>query len=321
MLEFDERQSIAHLSDEELATYLDRIGDLEAARVLREARMRGQGIARMRGAPYAFSTHLFGFIEEGGASASLAPIVPATSINADQSLVGGRIKVTLDGFRVQEYPGLGEHTVLFDFQGRHQASGEKHDLQFASVLRVHDGDNAAVSGSPIFTGLVVPQDGLAFKARTAIIRSQGDELILGALQSSAFKDGLKLLGTIQPVLPQLVGLASGITQTLITKRLFNKQVQCFDLGLDFSNTRTSARLRRGSYVAVQVADASLWDWKDWRYDPSRMNIVDDQGGIAPVNAIIFSVSDSDAKKASSATREEGTIALKEMARSAKKNGA
>jgi len=308
MILFDDSLSIGHLDDDELADYLDEIGDEDAAKALRTLGVRGQGLARMRGAAYAHTAHVYGFIAEGPPTADRVPIVPAAGIEADATLVSDRIKVTLDGFRVQEYPGLGLHTVLFDFTGRDQAGGESQDLRFASVLKANDADNAAVNGSPIFTGLTVPPDGLSFQARTITIRSAGDETILNVLQSATFKDGLKLLGHIQPALPQLVGLAGGITENLV-KRRWNRQVQSFDLGLDFSRSRTSARLRRGSYVAVQVPDVSLWNWANWAFDPGSMNVVDANGTVAPYNTILFAITDSDAQDALSAMRGEGREAI------------
>lgn len=311
MKNFDEMQSIAYLGNDEISAYLDLIGDEEGARAILGSSVRGQGVARMRGAPYAYTAHVYGFIPEGEAGTGKVPIVPATSVDADKSLIASRVKVTLDAFRVQEYPGLGLHTVLFDFQGRDQAGDELQDLQYASVLKANDHDNAAVSGVPIFTGLTVPADGLSFKARTITIRSSGDDTIINVLQSTAFKDGLKLLGHIQPALPQLVGLAGGITDNLL-KRRWNQQVQCFDLGLDFGRSRTSARLRLGSYVVVQVADVSLWNWGNWFFDPSSMNIVDGNGTIAPHNIIIFAVKDSESQDARSGIREEDRKVLQNI---------
>lgn len=319
MTKFDDQLSVGHLNDEDLAVYLEEIGDFEGARALREAGARGQSFARMMGRKWAYTAHVFGFIEEGEAGTEPVPIVPAASIAADPSLIGSRIKVTLDVFRIAEYPGLGQHTVLFDFVGRDQAGDEAQDLQFASVLKVEDGDNAAISGMPIFTGLTVPDDGLSFQARTISIRTSGDEAILSALQGTAFKDGLRLLGQVQPALPQLVGLAAGVTEALL-KRRRNKQVQAFDLGLDFSRVRTSIRLRRGSYVVVQVPDPGTWDWASWRYDPNAMNVIDAEGRIAPLNTIVFAISPSEATTARSAARAEGRAALGE-ANSAKEPAA
>lgn len=309
MTDFDDTNTIGYLTAEQLADYLDLIGDADEARNMRKAGAAGQGLGRVLGKAYAAHHHVYGFIEAGEPTAGLIEIVAAASVPADKTLVGTRIKVSLDGFRVEEYPGLGEHTVLFDFAGREQAGDEKQDLRFATVLRAHDRDNAGTNGEPIFTGLTVPADGISFRAKTINIRSKDDEAIITALDSSVFRDGLKLFGTLQPGLPQFVTLAAGVTKAL-SKRSTNREVQVCELGLDFSDTRTSNRLRLGSYVVIQVPDATAWNWADWRYDPNQNNVVRADGsGIAPFNAIIFSVAVSEESEARSAIRTEGRDAL------------
>ncbi len=308
MIEFEEQLSLGYRSDAELANFLVEIGDEVGARELREAGARGQGLARVMGKAYAHTSHVVGYIPEGRSSGTVVPILPALEADPDHTLVGTQIKVTLDAFQVAEYPGFGQHTVLFDFQGRDQAGAEAQDLQFASVLTINDQDRAAVSGVPIFTGLTVPHDGLSFKARTILIANRGDQTIIDVLQSSAFKDGLKLMGQIQPALPQLVTLAGGIAQNLL-KRPKNAQVQLFDLGLDFGSGQTSARLRRGSYVVVQVPGSSMWRWDSWGFDPHTMSVVDGTGRSAPYNTIVFGVTESGMTDARSAMRQEGRAVL------------
>lgn len=313
MIDFDEQMSLGYRSDAELATFLEDIGDKTAARELREASARGQGIARLMGKAYTHTSHVVGYIPEGHSTGAAVPILPAFEAKPDHSLVGKQIKVTLDAFQVTEYPGLGQHTVLFDFQGRDQAGAEAQDLQFATVLTINDQDRAAVSGVPIFTGLTVPHDGLSFKARTILIANKDDQTIIDVLQSSAFKDGLKLMGQVQPALPQLVSLAGGIAQNLL-KRRKNEQVQQFDLGLDFGSGQTSVRLRRGSYVVVQVPGSSMWRWDSWKFDPNMMSVVDGEGRQAQYNTIVFGVTNSGSAEARSAIRQDGGAAL-EAARS------
>ena len=308
MIEFDEQQSLAYRSDSELADYLEAIGDEAGARELREAGVRAQGVARLLGKVYTHSAHVVGYIPEGRPTGELVSIQSAFEAEPDHSLVGSQIKVTLDAFQVAEYPGFGQHTVLFDFQGRDQAGDEAQDLQFATVLTINDRDRAAVNGVPIFTGLTVPRDGLSFKARTILIANKGDQTIIDVLQSSAFKDGLKLMGQVQPALPQLVSLAGGIAQNLL-RREWNEQVQLFDLGLDFGAGQTSARLRRGSYVVVQVPGSSMWRWGSWRFDPHTMSVVDSDGKAAPYNVIVFGIAESGSSDARSAIRSQGQTAL------------
>lgn len=308
MSDFDEQLSLAHRTDEEIADFLESLGDLNGARELREAVVRGQGLARLLGKPWTHTSHVFGYIEHGRPSTVRVPIKPAFAAEPDPSLIGSQIKVTLDAFQVAEYPGSGQHTVLFDFKGRDQAGDEAQDLQYASVLTINDHDRAAVNGVPIFTGLTVPPDGLSFKAKTILVASKSDQALIDALQSSVFQDGLKLMGKLQPALPQLVSLVGGITQNLL-KRSKNEQIQLFDLGLDFSDSRTSARLRRGSYVVVQVPGASMWRWESWSFDQHTMGVVDADGKPAPYNVIVFGVTQSGSSEARSGLREEGRAAL------------
>ncbi|BCA58132.1 hypothetical protein [Sphingomonas sp. HMP6] len=308
MTEFDEQLSLCHQSETVVAAFLEHLGDIDGARELLEAGARGQGLA-LFDRPWNYSTHVYGFIEAGRNDDGLIPVTPAIRSVADPSLVGRQIKVTLDGFRVAAYPGIiGKHKVLIDFEGRDQAGAEAQDLRFATVLKVGDKESAAISGLPIFTGLTVPGDGLSFKVRTVLLSNEGDQAIIDVLQSSLFKEGLKLMGTVQPALPQLVALAGGVTQNLI-RREWNKQVQEFELGLDFSGSRTSARLRKGSYVVVQVPGENMWRWDRWALDPSTMALVDADGNIAPYNTIVFAVTDSTAETGTSAIRAAGRNGL------------
>lgn len=308
MNDFDDSLSLGYETEGAIADFLEHLGDVEGAREMREAGARGQGPADIFARPWRQTSHVVGFIEGGLPEHGLIPIAPSAASSPDSSLIGKRIKVTLDAFQVYKYPGLGQHTVLFDFHGRHQSGEEAQDLRFASVLTVSDRSRAGLNGTPIFTGLSVPADGLSFKLKTVLIGNSGDEAIIDVLQSSIFKQGLKLVGQIQPALPQLVALAGGVTQNLL-KRPNNKQVQLVDVGLDFSASRTSARLRKGSYVIVQVPGESSWRWENWRFDIDSMAVVGASGEIAPHNVIVFSVSESAADEARSAMREEGRAAL------------
>lgn len=308
MNDFDEERSIGHQTDAEVADLLQALGDVDGAARLRAVGVRGQGFAKLHNLPWSHTSHVFGYVEEGRSSERQVPIVPAADAELDETLIGRQVKVTLDVFQVQEYPGFSPHKVLFDFQGRDQAGDEAQDLQFASVIAVNNGDRAAINGMPIFTGLTVPGDGLSFKVRTIRIGSGSDQAILDVLESSAFKEGLKLMGKLQPALPQLVGLASGITKNLLG-RLMNVQIQAFDLGLDFSSNQSSIRLRRGSYVVVQVPGKAMWRWEDWRFDRNTMSVVDAAGYPAPYNVIVFGVAESGTSDARSAIRNDGASAL------------
>jgi len=85
----------------------------------------------------------------------------------------------------------------------------------------------------------------------------------------------------------------GITRA-VASRNRNVPVQNFYMGLDFSNTPTRARLRAGSYVAVQIPASFevAWDWNEWVFQPSSGQLVSaaDKKQIIPYNYLVFGVS-------------------------------
>ncbi len=300
--DFEEGASLAFEPEEAIAAYLDDIEDLEAAAALRRKVVRGQSIASLLGLEYAISAHHYGYISES--ETGRAPIVPATSVKPDPDLVNTAVKVTLEKFYVESYPGIGRHTILLEVLGRNQAGSEAEDLRFTSVVEANDRDSVAIAGIPLFVGLRVPPDGIAFKGRTIGLRSSGDAMIVDALKSGAFQSGMKLLGHVQPVIPQFVQLAAGVTAGLAKRRL-NKQIQTFQLGLDFSDQSTAPSLRLGAYVVVQAPDDGSWSWSDWIYDFDRSNVVHaETGNQAPYNTMVFRISKSHVETPASATRSD-----------------
>jgi hypothetical protein len=299
MSAFEDHPSLCELPLQQIISFLEEIEDMDAAQSLRNRGASGQSLFGGT-RKYLIGSHMFGFIAPNADSHPL-PIEPATTISADESLIGTTIKITLDKFRVANYPGSGQHRILTELFGRNQAGRETEDLRFSTMLSAKDNDSAGASGVPIFTGLKVPADGLALEARTVCVGSSTDDAIIAALESGPFKEGLKLLSHVQPVLPQLVTLASGAT-TAILKRRKNAQVQKFVVGLDFSKSATSAKLRIGSYVVVQAPDDGSFNWSDWRFDPRSSSIVSEQHEVAPFNTIVFGVSASEGDAPSSAER-------------------
>lgn len=287
MSSFEDQPSLCDMTIDEVANFLDDIEDTDTAQTLRARGATGQSWI-IGSKKWLIGSHMVGFI---GAAGTLEPtrIVPAQTIDPDHDLVGKAIKISLDKFRVAAYPGLGQHRILTEVLGRNQAGQETEDLRFSTVLTAEDNDSTGVSGVPIFTGLIVPPDGLALEARTIRVGSKTDDAIIAALESGPFKEGLKLIAHVQPVLPQLITLAAGATAAIL-KRGKNAQVQKFIVGLDFSRTLTSAKLRLGSYVIMQAPDDGSFDWADWRFDPSSASVVDDDGKVAPFNTIVFGVS-------------------------------
>ncbi|UVK53847.1 hypothetical protein DBIPINDM_000197 [Mesorhizobium sp. AR02] len=243
---------------------------------------------------WRYTTHVFGHIapHPPGAREPL-PIVHAGNIKPDKRLRGARVKVTLNWLRVADYPGGGAHRVLFDFYARNQSTGPDADLHFNSTYRVREGQQAGIIGYPIFVGLNVGEEGLAFRCYTVNVKNDADESFLDLLESDAFKQGLEITKTIQPVVKPFAEMAYGLTR-VIAKRNRNVPVQDVVMGLDFSNIPGRARLAEGAYIALQVQEelSPIWDWADWVYDPTSGSITSrgSPRSLLPYNYFVVGIS-------------------------------
>jgi hypothetical protein len=197
----------------------------------------------------------------------------------------------MDKFRVAKYPGRGEHTILFDFFGRNQAESEAEDIHYNTTYRISNGDSAGINGYPIFVNLTVGKDGVAFRCRTVNVTSSMDQGLAAVFDSGIFRQGLQLTTQAQPALRPFVEMANGVVKAMLY-RSCNKRVQDFSLGLDFSRSPASAKLREGAYVVVQAPD-DKWLWSDWVFDTRSSRIIRKDSGedtLAPAfNYLIFSV--------------------------------
>lgn len=283
----DLRPLIGDLTPAQVADHLELIGDADAAGRIRHAGASGQVFGRVFGRETYLATGvLVGFVEHG--SEATSAIVGGHQVTPEEDLRDTPLKITLEQFFVQRYPGLGRHRVLVDFSGQNQAAADSEEIKFALTLEAADGSAAGVHGKPIFTGVRVGTDGLNFRGQTTNVRSTDDDLVLDALGSDAFRQGLSLLTTAQPVLKPFVGLATGALKA-IYRRSRNCPVFRFDLGLDFSERTQATRLRCGSYVIVQH-DEHTWDWANFRFDRGTRTVLrgDGQGPLA-LNYLVIGV--------------------------------
>jgi len=242
---------------------------------------------------YSYTDHAFGYIPPPGENGdSVIDIKDAGNIKADTTLKNQEIKVTLDRLRVFDYPGKSEHTVLIDFYARHQTStpNQTEDLHFTQKYRAVENSGAGVVGYDIFVGLKVGREGVSFKCFTVNVENKDDKKLLGFLDSDVFKRGLGMIEAVNPVIPIISGFATGIIN-MFARRNDNVPVQDFFLGLDFSAGPTGARLRQGSYVAVQVPDAAKWDWSKWVLKRANSQVVSrqNQNDSIPLNYIVFRI--------------------------------
>jgi hypothetical protein len=295
---FENLPVIGELPPEAVIAKLREMGDEKTALELENAKTpEGQpmtyGGGLFQKKIWEATTHTFGYIPPTPQSPQAIPIQSANNIAPDKTLKNSRIKITLDRLRVADYPGGGTHYILFDFYAQNQVSESVEHLHFNNTYRVREGEQAAIVGYPIFIGLNVGTEGVAFKCLTVNIKNQEDENALSFLESDVFKAGLKLAETVQPAIAPLSNMALGLTHA-IANRHKNVAVQDFYMGLDFSNIATRARLAEGSYLAVQIPESQQksWEWDDWLYEQKTGQIVNDydRTELIPYNYIIFSVS-------------------------------
>ena len=240
--------------------------------------------------PWRHTSHSFGFIPFGA-----GVVRHVGEVEPDPSLKDARLRITLDGLRVADYPGGGIHRVLFNFFVQNRTATGVEDVNFNATYRVREGESAAVLNFPIFTGVVPRETGLVIRCFTVNVKNDNDELFLDLLESDVLRQGLTLVATAQPALAPLSSLAVGMAKAMATRRR-NVPVQDVHLGLDFGGPATGARLAAGSYVAVQMPAAfqRAWRWADWSYDASSGQICNAAGELMPLNYFILGVSRSTA---------------------------
>lgn len=284
-----EHDSLGYKSATKVIEYLREIGDDVAAEALDPPGGTGQAFGLNFGSEvWGHTGVLVGYIPNTP-SGRFAQIENAYTLPPDASLKGSRVKISLERFWVQRYPGRGTHEILCEFTGKNQAQGEQEEMQFALTTTANDGASAAVSGAPIFLGVTVGNNGIAFEGKTINVRSKTDEDLLAALSSGSFREGLGLLTTVQPALKPFVGLASSVV-TAVMKRSKNAQIQFFKLGLDFSKNQTSVALRHGSFAVIQADDAN-WAWKNLSWNADAQQIVDSGTKKSiPFNYLVFRIS-------------------------------
>jgi len=289
---FDDIPVIGKMTPSEAARKLQEIGVVDSGVKV----TRGRGEKRWgwsdKPEPWQYTSHTFGFIPVSNLNSSNpVEIKHAGNIEPDQSLKNSRIKITLDRLRVFNYPGGGIHFILFDFYAQNQIEGQTEHLHFNQIYRVQGGEQAGIIGYPIFVGLNVGSEGIAFKCFTVNVKNEDDEKLLEFLEGDTFKGGLKLIETVNPLVPIISSVAVGLTK-MIASRNKNIPVQDFYMGLDFTKTPTRARLSQGSYIAVQIPEAEKWDWSKWVFNPVNGQIVskDKPNETISYNYLVFSVS-------------------------------
>jgi hypothetical protein len=286
---FDIADSLGSQSNEDIGTYLTLINDFVTAQDFIGANVAGQGGIFTTKA-WKHNGSVFGFINDTpDPTNNLFTILNASAIQPDTNLIGQSVKISLDCFYVHSYPGFGAHNVLFDFGGKSQINTVIEDVRHPLKFRINDQATASINGTPIFLGLNVSQNGISFEGRTINVDSSDDQQIISLFESNVFKTGLTLTNTAQPILKPYSALAVAAV-TAIAARSKNVQVHNFNLGLDFSNSPTSCKLRHGSYLVIQSDDRMDLSNYRWNRTTARLEHFSGPNTSIEFNYLIISVS-------------------------------
>jgi hypothetical protein len=291
---FADSPLIGELPPRQLAATLRRMGDADEGDAilasLANKRRRDQllGLGKRILRPYEHTNHQVGNLPRPPQNSNDPVPIQHASTGGDRSLK--RINIHLDRLRVFDYPGGGEHQILFTFKAQNQLPKTPEPVSFSQTYRVQQGEEAAVFGYPIFIGLSVGKQGVAFEGATINVKNRGDQLALGILDSAPFKHGLNLLSTAQPAIKPFTELSIGLARMFL-QRNENRAVQDFFLGLDFADTAMAINLAIGNYIVAQVQSSTTIDWSDWHYLPSNGAIVSKQDATTslPYNYVVFRV--------------------------------
>jgi hypothetical protein len=241
--------------------------------------------------PWSYTNHQFGYIAPRQAGSTEAQTIQYPgSIAADSSLKNSPINIRLDRLRIYKYPGGGTHNVMVTFAAQNQVGDTQEVVSFSQTYRVPEGNSAGIAGYPIFTGLNLGSQGIAFECSTINVKNEEDEAVLTLLESSTFKTGLELLTTAQPAIKPFTAISLGLVKGLAQKHK-NVAVQKLYLGLDFEDAPMGLRLAEGNYIAVQVPQENTIDWNNWVYKPNLGTIVNKENNSGlDYNYFVFRVS-------------------------------
>lgn len=235
--------------------------------------------------------HAFGFLSEEEGASDLASLEDAAALPADGSLRGARVDIHLERLRVSDYPGRGMHRILFDIQARSEREGGADDVRFNVLARVREGGTASQIGAPVFLGLGVGEGGAGLRCVTVNVKNEEDEALFAALESEEMRRGLVLLPGEQPAVAVVSAMASALSRAL-ARHHRNAALQDIALGLDFGGVPGAARLRLGTYFAVQVPEEMRSAcWRDWAYHRQSGLLVNRDAPTKPIpyNYVAFGV--------------------------------
>ncbi len=239
--------------------------------------------------------HAYAFIDVENRKENKIPLINALTMDADHSLKGQRINIRVGNIYVERYPGLlgGDHEVLFEFSAKHspENSSIEEEIKYTQKYTLRNGGGSGKSGLSVLKGLRIPKNGIDFYLNTIYIANKSEEKIVKFLNSGIFNSGLELISTVNPVIKQVAGYATGITKHLVDEKK-NNIIQEIGLGFDFEGNTEVASLKCGTYVAIQTI-RNDFKFSEWYYDIDSSLLKPYDGSLQrlPFNHITFVISE------------------------------
>lgn len=241
--------------------------------------------------PWEHTSYAYGFLHDVDAGDANVALTDARNIISDNSLKNSKLTVSLDYLRIYDYPGRGAHKILLKFNAKNQFATQDEDINFNQTFSIQEGQRAPISGYPIFIGLNTGTELVQFNVDIINVLNENDERFLNVINSGIVTNGLKLLGTVNPVVPIVAEYAKGITE-MIASRNKNRPITAPKMGLYFGNSAGRMKLAKGMYVAVQTSTPDQFNWSNWIYNRNFGTIQSIDGGQTelPYNYFAFSIS-------------------------------
>ena len=297
--------SFSDLKVRDAIKVMDDIGDIDTKKELEKIVEDNSSDAELRLSevedskflkPWKIKEHAFGFLDEKNRDENKIPIINALTMDADMSLKGKRVNIRVGNVNVERYPGLfgGVHNVLFEFSAKHSPDNEEaddEDIKYTQNYKLRNHGGGSKQGLSVLKGLRVPRNGLDFYLNTIYLGNESEEAIVDFLDSGIFNSGLELISSVNPVIKQVAGYATGITKYLVERKK-NKIVQEIGLGFDFAGNPGVASLKKGMYLALQTNLLDL-NWAEWYYDTNNSLIKPYDAHVErlPKNFISFIISE------------------------------
>lgn len=124
--DFDDLLVLAEMTEAEASA---KLAELETTKDIDDARGLFETPA------WKYRQHAFGYLPTASESSKQhIAINPASNIAPDKTLQGVRIKITLDRMMIANYPGWGDHSVLFNFSAKNSAQNNVEQIHFNQLL-------------------------------------------------------------------------------------------------------------------------------------------------------------------------------------------